>query len=61
MPKIGILRLISSFIVGNITFIVASGSPGPLDKKIPFGLLFKISFTELADLLRGDLETFFLF
>ena len=30
-------------------FIVASGSPGPLDKKIPFGLLSKISFIELDD------------
>ena len=40
----GILSLISSLIVGSINFIVASGSPGPLDKKIPFGFLLKISF-----------------
>ena len=39
----GILRLISSLIVGSINFIVASGSPGPFDKKIPFGFLLKIS------------------
>ena len=25
-------------------FPVAAGSPGPFDKKIPFGLSFKISF-----------------
>ena len=28
--------------VGNITFIVASGSPGPLDKKTPSGFNLKI-------------------
>ncbi len=36
-----------SFIVGRITFIVASGSPGPLDKKIPFGLFSRIFSIEL--------------
>ena len=30
--------------IGIAYFPVAAGSPGPLDKKIPFGFSFRISF-----------------
>ena len=44
MPKIGILDLTNSLIIGMAYLPVALGSPGPFDKKIPSGLYSSISF-----------------
>ena len=44
MPKIGILDLTNSLIMGMAYLPVALGSPGPFDKKIPSGLYSSISF-----------------
>ena len=43
IPKIGISIDISSLIIGIAYFPVARGSPGPLDRKIPFGFKLAIS------------------
>ena len=44
MPKIGKFFLTSSLIIPIAYLPVAAGSPGPLDRKIPFGFNFSISF-----------------
>jgi len=36
--------LINSLIISIAYFPVAAGSPGPLDKKMPFGFNFIMSF-----------------
>ena len=45
MPKTGKFYFINLLIIGIAYFPVAAGSPGPFDKKIPFGFNFKISLT----------------
>ena len=40
----GKLFLINSLIISIAYLPVAAGSPGPLDRKIPFGFNFNISF-----------------
>ena len=44
IPNIGKFFLISSLIILIAYIPVAAGSPGPLDKKIPFGFNSNISF-----------------
>ena len=42
MPNIGKFFFINFLIISIEYFPVAAGSPGPFDKKIPFGLRAKI-------------------
>ncbi len=46
MPKIGTPIFINFLITGTAYLPVAKGSPGPFDKKIPFGLWLIISSNE---------------
>ena len=43
MPNIGNLASDNS-LIELIAYLHASGSPGPFERKIPSGLLFRISF-----------------
>ena len=45
IPNTGNPLFIISFIIFTAYFPVAAGSPGPLDKKTPLGLIFRISST----------------
>src|SRR3990167_7032150 len=45
MPKVGIFP--SDCLTRSITYVTAAGSPGPLDKNNPSGLMLNISFNEV--------------
>ena len=48
MPNIGKFFLINLLIISIAYFPVAAGSPGPLDRNIPFGLRSKIFSAEVS-------------